>query len=286
MLGAPRLARPRRRFVPIRQIVPNLLTTVSLCSGLASIHFSLKGGAWDQALAALAVAAVFDALDGRTARLLRATTRFGAVFDSLADFLAFGVAPAMLLHQWILKTQDAYGLGALTMFVLCSALRLARFTAAPQRPRTNPAMGNFFVGMPMPAAAAAVLIPVMLDVSPTFNIPIPGWVVVAYTFLVSWLMISRQPMYSFKRIRINRRLAVPLMVVVGLAVVMLTKDPWLLASIVAAAYLLSLPASIVAYRRIKSGVMEPLASALAGRDGPAGAGHGSDRAGARGRDGR
>src|SRR6185295_10381274 len=122
----------REREVPIRRLIPNLLTSTALCCGLAALHFSLRGE-WDHACLAVLFSAVFDALDGRAARLLRVSSRFGAVLDSLSDFLSFGVAPAMILYQWQIGKQDLLGkyeflgVAAVMLFALCSALRLARF---------------------------------------------------------------------------------------------------------------------------------------------------------------
>ncbi|HLO41925.1 MAG TPA: CDP-alcohol phosphatidyltransferase family protein, partial [Phycisphaerales bacterium] len=141
----------REREIPVRHLIPNLITTLSLCSGLSAIHFAMKPD-WDRALTAVIIAAVLDGLDGRAARLLRATSKFGTVLDSLADFLAFGVAPAIILHRWLLGQPemmgkwDWLGLAAVMTFALCSALRLARFTAAakPSKPGSSPS--RFFVG--------------------------------------------------------------------------------------------------------------------------------------------
>ncbi len=125
-----------RRTVSAAYFIPNLITTLGLCCGLASLHFSLKGD-WQRAMALIVLAGVLDLLDGRAARMLRVTSRFGAQLDSLADFLSFGVAPAMLLHQWMLGSEGVFGLAAVVTFVLCSALRLARYTAAADaRPRS------------------------------------------------------------------------------------------------------------------------------------------------------
>jgi CDP-diacylglycerol--serine O-phosphatidyltransferase len=260
MITRPRIRRPD---VPIRHVIPNLLTTVSLCSGLTSIHFSLKGDEWDKALFSIAIAAIFDTLDGRAARLLRASTRFGAVLDSLADFLSFGVAPAILLHQWMLADKGgAFGLAAVMTFVLCAALRLARFTSAPKLPPAKAALAKFFIGLPTPAAAGAVLIPAMLDISKwitlkreslsepantTIDVVIPS-LVIAHTFLIAILMISRVPMYAFKKVRIKRGYVPLLLVSVGLMVVFLFNDTWLAASTLAAAYLCTIPFSFAAHR--------------------------------------
>lgn len=247
-----RVALKRPPEVPVRRLVPNFLTTVALCSGLASIHFALKDPPdWHRALTAIGIAAVFDVLDGRAARLLRATSRFGAVLDSLSDFLSFGVAPALLLYQWKLKDTDVFGLAALVVFVLCAALRLARFTSMPRTPVRAAPLAKFFVGLPSPAAAGAVLIPLMVWASKTTNAAAPEWVVVAWTIIVGVLMVSRMPMYSIKTVRIQRRQAVPLLVLAGLLVVVAARDTWLSVSFLAGAYLLTIPLSATQFARTR-----------------------------------
>jgi CDP-diacylglycerol---serine O-phosphatidyltransferase len=259
----------RRREVPLRLIVPNLLTTIALCCGLASVHFSLRAD-WNRALVAVFIAAVFDLLDGRAARLLKASSPFGTMLDSLSDFLAFGIAPAVLLHQWTLanpeirgmrdRDADVLALASMMTFVLCSGLRLARFTAAtrqvrssnsppPPEPRPSPLAQKFFTGLPTPAAAAAVLIPPMLETSSRVNYRVPDGIVIVYTFVIAILMIGRQPMFSLKKIRIPRRFVAPLLVAVGLIVVFFTKYPWIIICIFAGGYLLSAPFSYMAYKR-------------------------------------
>ncbi|MCC6677108.1 MAG: phosphatidylcholine/phosphatidylserine synthase [Phycisphaerales bacterium] len=287
---------PRRgkRDVRIRQLIPNIITTAAMSCGLASIHYSLLSD-WNRAMVAILFAALLDALDGRAARLLRATSPFGAVLDSLSDFLCFGIAPALLLHEWILgQTHDVLGLVPVVTFVLCSALRLARFTAAAQQSHTRPAprpaprrrepdairsaiASKFFIGMPTPAAAAVVLVPAML-VYGKFLGPLAGtgrgllgffgvestnrdvpaqpaddlvfWFIAVYVLLISFLMISRLPMFSFKKLRIARRFVVPLLVAVGIIAVLALKDLWLIAATLSLAYLASLPLSIRAHQRL------------------------------------
>lgn len=259
--------RSRQRHIPLRMIVPNLLTTIALCSGLASIHYSLKGD-WDRALAAIGISVIFDMFDGRAARLLKASSPFGAVMDSLSDFLSFGVAPAILLHEFIIKeVEEVWGIAALMTFVLCSALRLARFTAAVKptppvgrpAPKPNPIATRFFVGMPTPSAAAAVLIPPMLvqsrywhnhaDTLEPWRQP---WIVVFLAFLIAVLMVSRLPMYSLKKLKVNRRFVVPLLIGVGLVVVGLARDMWLTVALLSLAYLLSIPLAYLSYRRLRA----------------------------------
>ncbi|MFM9957620.1 MAG: CDP-alcohol phosphatidyltransferase family protein [Phycisphaerales bacterium] len=249
-----------KRIVPFRQIVPSAITTTSLCAGLASIHFAMQGD-FDRALFAIALSAVFDTFDGLAARLLKAQTPFGAVLDSLSDLVCFGVAPALLLHQWMGKApgvDPAFKLGALLVFVLCAALRLARFTAAPRSgaapthaAQAPAALSKFFTGMPTPAAAACVLVPPMLDQSRIITYALPTWAVVLNTFVIAWLMISRVPMYALKQARVRRKHVPLLMVGVGLLVVAMVRDVWLTLSALAGLYLLSISLSLAAYRRLK-----------------------------------
>ena len=265
--------------VPFRKIVPNLFTTVSLCSGLASINYSLKAAAlragnatpeqidqtWKTAMLAIGVAAVFDMLDGRAARMLRATSRFGAIYDSLSDFLSFGVAPAILIHQWLLKDEKALGMAAVMAFVLCAALRLARFTAMPRQPKSKSVLAKFFIGLPTPAAAGAMLVPPMLDVAkyvsfitdrvpkPTldvFDSAIEPALVILNSFLIAGLMISRIPMFSFKKVRVRRGFIPALMVLLGMFVLAMFRDAWLTIPIAVWCYLALIPFSALAHRKV------------------------------------
>lgn len=272
-----------KRSVPLRVFVPNMITTAALCCGLASIHYSLRFD-WDHAMFAIALAAIFDALDGRAARLLKASSPFGEMLDSLADFLSFGVAPAMLLHQWMLKSQDIFGMLAVVIFVLCSAMRLARFTAVAKAGRAisedqrdQLLKAKFFVGLATPAAAAIVLIPPMLVHSkfvgpfvwpilgltgtsvnpPRLDGPVVGplnWMVgpavCIYTVFVGLWMISRVPMFSFKKLRLSRHVVVPMLVSVGLLSVLAVRDIWLMVALLAITYACTVPMSILSRRNI------------------------------------
>lgn len=273
----------KKSEIPLRQLVPNVLTSLALCCGMASLHFSIRED-WDRAMYAVLLALVFDGLDGRLARLLRATSRFGAILDSLADFLSFGVAPAMLLYQWMLKGEDLLGLAAVVTYVLCAALRLARFTAMAPAParnepppaaaKTAPLAVKFFVGMPSPAAAAAVLLPLMLHESRHVtrwngaHFATPWWLVILYTFLIAGLMISRLPMYSFKKVRIARPLVVPLMALLGVVAVSAIKDFWLTVGLLAGVYLLTTPLSISAHRRMAALTLDAEAAPRSGAPAP------------------
>ncbi|MFN7315693.1 MAG: CDP-alcohol phosphatidyltransferase family protein [Phycisphaerae bacterium] len=263
---------PKTRSVPLAALVPNMLTTLAVCCGLASVHFALLKR-WELALAAIVLAAIFDVLDGGAARLLRVQSPFGAVLDSLSDFLAFGIAPAVIMHQWLLnapstKTQDALELVSVMVFALCAALRLARFTAqahtqdiraaaeawaggpTPAQQSKRPSM--FFSGMPTPAGAGVALIPAMLAASDDvkyFGWNIPGWVVALHLLITGLLMVSTMPMFAIKGIRISRNLVVPLLIgVVTLATLTLV-SPWLTIASLAGLYVLSIPVAIVVRAR-------------------------------------
>jgi CDP-diacylglycerol--serine O-phosphatidyltransferase len=277
----------KKSEVPIAALIPNLITALALSSGLASIHFSIRAtvlhardpfantdGLWERALGAILLSAVFDALDGRAARLLRVTSKFGAVLDSLSDFVSFGVAPAIILHQLVLsdlindpgtdpraRFLRAVGLAPVIVFALCSGMRLARFTAAASTPKPGPP-SNYFVGMPTPAAAGAVLVPAMMMVSDTLDYQLPAWAVCLYTLLIAFLMISRIPMFALKSVKVSRVWVAPLLVLVGFVVVLAISDLWMTMSGIALVYLLSLPFAVVRQRRLHPAAPPPVAPTL------------------------
>ena len=153
--------RPRFKGPSFNRMVPNLMTMLGLCAGLTSMRFGLEGR-FGAAAVAITVAALIDGLDGRLARLLKATSRFGAEFDSLSDFLCFGVAPAFVLYLWSLQRGGAYGYVPCLMFAVCMALRLARFNASLDGAPKPAYAYNFFTGVPAPAGAALALFPLFL----------------------------------------------------------------------------------------------------------------------------
>ncbi len=153
--------------------IPNLMTMLGLCAGLTSMRFGLEGR-FGAAAVAITVAAAIDGLDGRLARLLKATSRFGAEFDSLSDFLCFGVAPSFLLYLWSLQRGGAYGYAPCLMFAVCMALRLARFNASLDGAPKPAYAYNFFTGVPAPAGAGLALFPLFLGLEAKSLGPGPG----------------------------------------------------------------------------------------------------------------
>ncbi|MBS0195898.1 MAG: phosphatidylcholine/phosphatidylserine synthase [Planctomycetes bacterium] len=253
-----RLGSKSKAEIPVAALIPNVLTTLALSSGLASIHFSLMEK-WEKAIIAIALSMVFDTLDGRAARLLRVSSKFGAVLDSLSDFVSFGVAPAIILHQWLLKSDPVPAkavvtpleLAAVMIYALCAGLRLARFTATPPAPKSA-AAANYFVGMPTPAAAAAVMIPAMIMVSDDITWRPPEWVSMSLAFVIGLLMVSRVPTFAFKKLTINRRLVAPLLILVGLFVVSLATHFWATLAGLAAFNLALTPVSWIMRARSRS----------------------------------
>ena len=241
--------RRRRLFshqrVPVRMLVPNFFTLLGLCAGLTSIRMSIEGR-WDVALAAIVFAAMLDGIDGRVARLLKASSRFGAELDSLADFVNFGVAPAILLFTWGLVDIKSIGWICVMMFALASALRLARFHVAvdEEKPKWQ---SNFFTGMPTPAAAIVVLLPFYLaklglDAN---NSRLAMSAVLVYTVIIAVMMVSTIPTYSGKLLgeRIRREYVLPIFILaIGLVACLLT-FPYETLAIVSLSYLAAIPLS-------------------------------------------
>src|SRR5450432_4561608 len=154
----------RRRFkaIPVRTLVPNVITLLALCAGLTAIRLAVEDKL-EWAVAAIVFAALLDGIDGRVARMLKGTSRFGAELDSLADFVNFGVAPALILYFWGLQELKSAGWIAALVFAICAALRLARFNVMIEDPDRPAWAGNYFVGMPAPAGAITVLLPIYLN---------------------------------------------------------------------------------------------------------------------------
>ncbi|MBY0560969.1 MAG: CDP-diacylglycerol--serine O-phosphatidyltransferase [Hyphomicrobium sp.] len=235
----------RHRRVPVRMLVPNFFTLLGLCAGLTSIRMGIEGR-YDLALAAIVFAACLDGIDGRIARLLKASSRFGAELDSLADFVNFGVAPAFLLFNWGLGDLKSAGWICVMIFALASALRLARFNAAldDEKPKWQ---SNYFMGMPTPAAAIVLLLPVYLDQLGLADIK-TQWalkVVLVYTVFVAFMMVSSIPTYSGKLVgeRVGREWVLPIFVVAIGVVAFLFTYPYETLTVLTLIYLGFIPVS-------------------------------------------
>jgi CDP-diacylglycerol--serine O-phosphatidyltransferase len=233
----------------INRLIPNVLTLAALCSGLTAIRFGLQGEL-KLAVIAIIVAAIFDALDGRVARRLGVTSRFGAELDSLSDFLCFGVSPALVLYLASLKDGGALGWVVTLMFPMCSALRLARFNTTLLADTPPPAWtGSYFTGVPAPAGALLALMPLMVSFEIEATWPRHALVVGTVLVVVGGLMVSQLPTFSFKKGRIPRHLVLPALLMTALVMGVLASSPWIGLSLLGLVYLCLIPFSFFAYRR-------------------------------------
>jgi len=237
------------REVPIRTMIPNLVTLLAAASGVTSIRYSCQGH-WRTAVIAIFVACVLDGLDGRVARMLRATSKLGAELDSLADFVSFGVAPAILVYFWIMDVvtpeSAAYpfrGLfWALALFhAMCCAFRLARFNIMIEDGPTQPYWKHFFMGLPAPGGAGLVMTPAIWQLHTDSDALQSPWLGGAMLLLCGILMASRVPTISLKHLRVPAKLLVPVLLFVMLVIGLLVSQFWLTLGIIGVGYLLSIP---------------------------------------------
>ncbi|WP_395665638.1 CDP-diacylglycerol--serine O-phosphatidyltransferase [Methylocella sp.] len=248
--GPPPVRRPRFRAVPLRVILPNLVTLLALCMGLTAIRFAMEGN-FEIAVIAVIVAAVLDGLDGRIARALRGTTRFGAELDSLADFVDFGVAPALVLYFWGLDAFKSFGWFAALVFAIAAALRLARFNVTADDPNRPAWAAHFFTGMPAPAGAIVGLLPIYLNLS-VLGVPANRATVVFYIVYligVALLMASRIPHFSGKKIgRVPRDYVIVVMFGAIACLLLLATFPMEMLIALSLAYLASIPFAVRRFR--------------------------------------
>jgi CDP-diacylglycerol--serine O-phosphatidyltransferase len=241
---------PQLKPIPVRAVLPNLVTLLSLCAGLTSIRMSIEMR-YEWAIAAVAIAAALDGIDGQVARFLKSASRFGAELDSLADFVNFGVAPGILLYVWALDDAGSIGWIVALIFAICAALRLARFNVAAFGPAKPEWQAYYFVGVPAPAGAMIVFLPVYAEFvgAPHGFHTTP--IVLLYTLFVAMLLVSRFPTWSSKLIgrRIPRDWVLPLFVLVVLVVGFLASFPWQTMTVLSLAYLAALPLSWRAFHK-------------------------------------
>jgi CDP-diacylglycerol--serine O-phosphatidyltransferase len=243
---APEPRRRRFRAIPVRLLLPNMITLLSLCAGLTAIRLALEGKI-EWALGAIVFAAALDGIDGRVARMLKGQSKFGAELDSLADFVNFGVVPGLILYFWGLNELGAIGWIAALVFAICMSLRLARFNVMADDPNRPVWMANFFTGVPAPAGAIIVLLPIYLAL---LGFPrVPGLVCV-YTLVIAFLLVSTLPVLSGKKLgtRVPREMVLPVFVAVVLFVALLVGYPWHVLSIGSILYIAALPLGWLSYR--------------------------------------
>jgi CDP-diacylglycerol--serine O-phosphatidyltransferase len=234
------------RTVPFYKIIPNTVTLVGLIIGVSSLRFALQG-AWESAVYCILAAMIFDGLDGRVARFLNATSHFGAELDSLCDFVNFGFCPAIIMYLWIGPSSNALTLGwfAVMLFIICMCIRLARFNTALIQ-KNDKADEHFFVGVPAPCGALLALMPLVLSFGPLAEyslIDIRQYSVVTYLYIifVAFLLPSRIPTISLKKVRIPSEYLAFTMMAIAIFFISLIMYPWYFLPLLAVVYLLSIP---------------------------------------------
>ena len=242
--------RKRLRDIPLRFVIPNVFTVLAICAGLSAVRMALEDR-FEMAIGLILVAALLDGLDGRVARMMKAASKFGAELDSLADAINFGVVPVMVLYLYVLDEARQFGWIAALLFAIACVLRLARFNVMSgdaARPKWQQA---YFIGIPAPAGAALVLLPIYLG----FLGVSPDWftasIVSVYVMIIGLLMVSNLPVWSGKTVgsRIRRTAVMPLILGIVLYVAILANFTWTTLTLSCVAYLSFLPYSVVMYRR-------------------------------------
>ena len=232
-----------------RMLLPNMLTLIGVCIGLTSIRFALDGR-YEFAIIAIIFAALIDGLDGRIARLIKGTSKVGKELDSLTDMISFGVAPAFIMYFWKLSSLERFGWLLCLVYVICVALRLARFNInSNQEPSWR---DNFFEGVPSPAGGILVLTPLIISLSGFDYIQLNYDIIVPLFFIVtSLLLISKFPTYSFKKIVIPRKTTIFLLFGIVLFFGLILIYTFNVIAISTIVYVLLLPISLYHFQKIK-----------------------------------
>lgn len=237
----------RLRPLPIRSIIPNMLTVLALCSGLTAIRFALTDK-FEAAIIAIVVAAILDGLDGRVARLLNGSTKFGAELDTLSDFANFGIVPVTVLYVWTLGDLGGFGWIVVLAYCICCALRLARFNVMAEDPDRPAWKSHYFTGIPAPAAAGLCVMPFLLSFLGVEWVRSFPFLIALYTCAISFLMVSRIPTFSSKGIRIKSDQVLAVLVFVGLFAALMIIYTWETLLATGLVYLICIPLSVLSYR--------------------------------------
>jgi len=248
------MRRPRLRVRPMRglslnRLIPNILTLLALCAGMTAMRMALVEN-YRAAAAAIIIAAILDGIDGRIARLLKGTSDFGAELDSLSDFVSFGVAPALVIYVWTLRSASSLGWVVALLYAVCCALRLARFNTQLGA-ELPPYAYNFFTGVPAPAGAGLAIVPMLLQFEFHWDGFRTPWLGAAVLAGVAALMVSRVPTFSMKRIHVQREWVLAVLLAVGALGALATTEPWATLLVIGFVYLGSIPFSIRAYRKLR-----------------------------------
>lgn len=233
--------------VHLYKLLPSFITILALCLGISAVRYAIDSK-WTIAAGLIIFAGFMDGLDGRIARMLNSTSSFGAQLDSLADLVSFGVAPAIVMYFWKLHEipYKGVGWGIVLFFIICSAIRLARFNSMLEDKEEKEKMKNFFVGVPMPSAAALLILPLTL----TFELiehNFDYWHIAFYQIIIGILMISRIPTFSFKGVVIKKKFISIIMLIFATLICGIVIEPWVFIPALGLIYMLLIPVSVIAY---------------------------------------
>ncbi|MDE3016708.1 MAG: phosphatidylcholine/phosphatidylserine synthase [Pseudomonadota bacterium] len=244
----------RRRLLrgeqPISRLFPNMITLAGLCCGLSAVRFAMLGR-WEIAVSFIIASALLDGMDGRVARMLGATSIFGAQLDSLSDFLCFGIAPPLVIYMWQLQSIHGLGWAVVLFFAVSAALRLARFNTALFDDNKEEWEKQFFVGVPSPAGGILCLLPLILSFNFQDFTPHAA-ATIGYLLVIGSLMPSRIPTFAGKHLRIRHEYIAPFMMGCSVLLVVFIIDPWGLLSLLSIAYLGSIFFSVRRWKTLKA----------------------------------
>ena len=243
-------AHSSRPGIPLRALAPNAVTAFALCTGLSGAWFAMQGR-WENAVAAIGIAGVLDAMDGRIARMLKGESRFGAELDSLSDVIAFGATPALIIYMWVMQDMPRFGWTISVFFVLCAALRLARFNAQIDTENQPHKSAGFNTGVPSPPGAALALLPMMIWFETGAEWVRDYRLLAPWLLLCAFLMVSNVATYSWSSIKIRRSVRFMALAAVSLFVATLVAAPWVALIGVGILYAGMLPFSMMSYARVK-----------------------------------
>lgn len=233
---------------PVSYLFPNIVTIIGLCFGMTAIKYSLEGR-WELSVGLLVISAFIDGMDGRLARMLNASSKFGAELDSLTDFINFGIAPALILYSWSLQSVPIKGFGwAISLiYAICCGFRLARYNSSMNHDNDN-YTNNFFLGIPAPCGAGLILIPIMLSFKLQFFLfkENPGYLAI-YTLMIAILMASQVPTLSLRNLKIAHKFIFPTLILVTIFIVSLIIEPWVVLPLMGLGYIITLPISIMMF---------------------------------------
>ena len=229
-----------------RYLLPNILTLGGVCLGISSIKFAFDGN-FSLAVIFIILAAILDALDGRIARLIKGTSEFGKELDSLTDFVSFGIAPVLLLYFWELNNYGKLGWAITLIYSVCCVLRLARFNLTKVE-KNKEWKNNYFEGIPSPAGGLLILIPLLFELS-GFQTSINIKNIVPYfTILVAFLLVSKIPTLSFKKISVSPKTTVFILLGIGMTFISLLFYTFKTLLVFCIIYMISIPVSFFMYK--------------------------------------